>query len=140
MSPPRRFSFAAASFSVATGFNSIVAPQVRPLRSRQPSLGRGPYASIMKTSGASRIRLSSTSSDEVLPGYFWAFPLENGCANVGIGMLHESIKGKNVNLKDALRQVTSRPPFADRFADARPLEKTSWLELAGRQYSPNLPR
>lgn len=61
--------------------------------------------------------------DEVLPGYFWAFPLENGCANVGIGMLHESIKGKNVNLKDALRQVVSRPPFADRFADARPLEK-----------------
>lgn len=61
--------------------------------------------------------------DEVLPGYFWAFPLENGCANIGIGMLHESIKGKNVDLKKALQQVISRPPFAERFADARPLEK-----------------
>jgi geranylgeranyl reductase family protein len=61
--------------------------------------------------------------DEVLPGYFWVFPLENGQANVGIGMLHKSIKGGQVNLKEALRKVMSRPPFAERFATARPLEK-----------------
>lgn len=60
---------------------------------------------------------------EVLPGYFWAFPLDNGCANIGIGMLHESIRGKNVDLRKALTQVISRPPFAERFAEARPLEK-----------------
>ncbi|MCH8020180.1 FAD-dependent monooxygenase, partial [candidate division KSB1 bacterium] len=30
--------------------------------------------------------------DEVMPGYFWLFPLENGTANIGIGMLHHSIK------------------------------------------------
>lgn len=61
--------------------------------------------------------------DEVLPGYFWAFPLENGCANVGIGMLHSAIKQRNINLKEALRQVINRPPFAGRFANARPLEQ-----------------
>ena len=30
--------------------------------------------------------------DEVLPGYFWIFPLENGTANVGIGMRHDVLK------------------------------------------------
>ncbi len=61
--------------------------------------------------------------EEVLPGYFWIFPLENGCANVGIGMLHEYIRRRRVNLKGALRQVLGRPPFAGRFAAARPLEE-----------------
>ena len=61
--------------------------------------------------------------DEVLPGYFWIFPLEKGCANVGIGMLHEQLKKRQVNLRTALQQVVSRPPFARRFAQARPLEE-----------------
>jgi geranylgeranyl reductase family protein len=61
--------------------------------------------------------------DEVLPGYFWIFPLENGCANVGIGMLHEYIKKRSVNLKQALDEVIARPPFAARFAQAQPLEE-----------------
>ncbi|MBI2506503.1 MAG: geranylgeranyl reductase family protein [Candidatus Latescibacteria bacterium] len=61
--------------------------------------------------------------DEVLPGYFWIFPLEKGCANVGIGMLHEGLKERKVDLRQALRQVIARPPFARRFAQARPLEE-----------------
>ncbi|MCY3762606.1 MAG: geranylgeranyl reductase family protein [Gemmatimonadetes bacterium] len=61
--------------------------------------------------------------DEVIPGYFWAFPLENGFANIGIGMLQESMKERKVDLRKALEQVISRPPFAERFAAARPLEK-----------------
>ena len=61
--------------------------------------------------------------DEVKPGYFWIFPLENGGANVGIGMMHEHLKKRGVNLKVALQQVIGRPPFARRFAQARPLEE-----------------
>ena len=61
--------------------------------------------------------------DEVKPGYFWVFPLENGGANVGIGMLHEHIKKRKINLRESLQQVISRPPFARRFANARPLEE-----------------
>jgi geranylgeranyl reductase family protein len=61
--------------------------------------------------------------DEVVPGYFWAFPLENGYANVGIGMLHSRLKSRNVDLKSALQQVISRPPFAERFKNARPTEE-----------------
>lgn len=61
--------------------------------------------------------------NEVLPGYFWAFPLENGYANVGIGMLHSSLKRRKVNLKDALQSVITRPPFDRRFANARAMEE-----------------
>jgi geranylgeranyl reductase family protein len=62
-------------------------------------------------------------ADEVLPGYFWIFPLGDGRANVGIGMLHESLKRRRIDLRDALRRVIGRPPFARRFARARPLEE-----------------
>ena len=61
--------------------------------------------------------------DEVLPGYFWIFPLENGCANVGIGMLHRYIKKRDVKLKEALDAVIHRDPFRDRFTQASRLEE-----------------
>ncbi len=62
-------------------------------------------------------------ADEVRPGYFWIFPLEDGKANIGIGMLHSSMKRKGIDLRVALEQVLSRAPFAERFRQARPLEK-----------------
>ncbi|MCH7497127.1 MAG: NAD(P)/FAD-dependent oxidoreductase [Candidatus Marinimicrobia bacterium] len=61
--------------------------------------------------------------DEVMPGYFWLFPLENGTANIGIGMLHHSIKRKKVDLKAALQGAIESGPFRERFAGAEPLEK-----------------
>lgn len=61
--------------------------------------------------------------DEVLPGYFWIFPLENGGANIGIGLLHHYIKKRRVDLKETLARVLGRPPFAARFADAAPREE-----------------
>jgi geranylgeranyl reductase family protein len=61
--------------------------------------------------------------DEVIPGYFWIFPLDNGYANVGIGMLHQYIKQKKVDLKQALENAVNSPYFRERFAQATPLEK-----------------
>jgi menaquinone-9 beta-reductase len=61
--------------------------------------------------------------EEVLPGYFWIFPLDKGQANVGIGMRHDMLKKKKIDLKVALQKVIQRPPFVDRFAQARPLEE-----------------
>jgi geranylgeranyl reductase family protein len=60
--------------------------------------------------------------DEVIPGYFWIFPVENGFANVGIGMLHKYIKKKNVNLKKAFYNALNSPYFKARFENASPLE------------------
>lgn len=61
--------------------------------------------------------------EEVLPGYFWVFPLDNGQANVGIGMRHDVLKKKKIDLKAALQTVIERPPFKARFEHAKPLEE-----------------
>ncbi|MFQ6675012.1 MAG: NAD(P)/FAD-dependent oxidoreductase [Fidelibacterota bacterium] len=61
--------------------------------------------------------------EEIIPGYFWIFPLENGQANVGIGMVHEIMKRRKVNLKEALRWAIHRGPFAERFSRSEPLEE-----------------
>ena len=61
--------------------------------------------------------------NEVIPGYFWIFPLEDGYANVGIGMVHAFIKRRKTDLRDALRQAIESPRFRDRFADATPMER-----------------
>lgn len=60
--------------------------------------------------------------DEVLPGYFWIFPLPNGRANVGVGMLTSDMRKKKVDLKEALERAINSPRFKERFEDARPLE------------------
>ena len=61
--------------------------------------------------------------DEVIPGYFWIFPLEDGCANVGIGMLHQYIKERKVDLRQILKAAIDSPAFRGRFTDAEPLEE-----------------
>jgi geranylgeranyl reductase family protein len=61
--------------------------------------------------------------DAVRPGYFWIFPLEEGCANVGIGCVHETLKRKGIKLKKALASTIGSPEFRSRFANARPLEE-----------------
>lgn len=56
---------------------------------------------------------------ELLPGYFWIFPLPNGLANVGAGMLTKSISKKKVNLKEAmLKAIKQNPTINYRFANA----------------------
>ncbi|MFC1619696.1 NAD(P)/FAD-dependent oxidoreductase [Candidatus Neomarinimicrobiota bacterium] len=62
-------------------------------------------------------------TDEVTPGYFWIFPLEDGRANVGIGMLHSSIKRREVDLREALRAAIESPTFRNHFSHAEPLEE-----------------
>jgi geranylgeranyl reductase family protein len=58
--------------------------------------------------------------EELLPGYFWIFPLPNGQANVGAGMLSSSVSAKKVNLKeDMLRAIANNPKIKHRFANAK---------------------
>lgn len=60
---------------------------------------------------------------EVNPGYFWIFPLEDGRANVGIGMLHDIMKRRKVNLKEALGWAINSAPFTGRFSGSEALEE-----------------
>jgi len=56
---------------------------------------------------------------ELMPGYFWIFPLENGLANVGSGMLTSDMAKRKVNLKEiTYKAIRENKMFKDRFADA----------------------
>jgi flavin-dependent dehydrogenase len=61
--------------------------------------------------------------EEALPGYFWLFPMANGLANVGVGMLSREIKRRNVRLKGLLDMLVEHPRFRDRFAGAERVGK-----------------
>ncbi|MGE7775420.1 NAD(P)/FAD-dependent oxidoreductase [Chitinophaga sp. NPDC101104] len=55
----------------------------------------------------------------VLPGYFWIFPLPNGEANVGVGMLSKVARRRKVNLKQLLLDaIQNDPVLRERFRDA----------------------
>jgi flavin-dependent dehydrogenase len=57
--------------------------------------------------------------NEYMPGYFWVFPLPNGDANVGFGMLTSKVSKEKVNLKKALLDIIdTRPGIKERFAYA----------------------
>ncbi len=62
--------------------------------------------------------------DEVIPGYFWLFPVGDGVVNVGIGMLiAEEKKGKRKGSWRGLRKtqqwlINEHPRFKDRFKNA----------------------
>ena len=57
---------------------------------------------------------------EMLPGYFWIFPLPNGMANIGAGMLSSEVSKRKVNLKaDMLRAIENNPNIRERFKNAK---------------------
>ncbi|TVR82062.1 MAG: geranylgeranyl reductase family protein [Chitinophagaceae bacterium] len=56
---------------------------------------------------------------DVLPGYFWIFPLPNGMANIGLGMRSDKISEKKINLKHLLNEIIENAPtIKDRFQNA----------------------
>jgi geranylgeranyl reductase family protein len=81
----------------------------------------------------------------LLPGYFWAFPLPDGTANVGLGMVSTAASQRKINLKKILPEILeSNPRVREMFAQARPLEKprgwglptmTAQRPIAGEGYA-----
>lgn len=56
---------------------------------------------------------------DFLPGYLWIFPLANGAANVGVGMLTSAVSKKKVNLRQRLQEILrEEPTLRARFANA----------------------
>lgn len=65
--------------------------------------------------------------DELLPGYFWIFPVGDGEANVGAGMVETALQGRGGGRKINLRRATydliaKHPRFQQRFAGATEIE------------------
>lgn len=56
---------------------------------------------------------------DLLPGYFWIFPMPGGLANVGVGILSEIVRKRKINLRELmLRIITDTPGIKERFANA----------------------
>lgn len=56
---------------------------------------------------------------EMLPGYFWVFPLPNGIMNVGVGILAETVRQKKINLREQmLKAIEVNPTINHRFKNA----------------------
>lgn len=47
---------------------------------------------------------------DILPGYFWVFPLPDGKANVGAGIRADKMQQKGINLKKAFEKIVSEHP------------------------------
>lgn len=106
----------------ADGAYSVVARELglEQLDERYYSAGlRAYYRGVTGFNAHNHIELHFLS--DALPGYFWIFPMANGMANVGIGMLTSAIKRRDVKLKQLLAQCIEHPSFRDRFAEATPV-------------------
>lgn len=67
---------------------------------------------------------------DLLPGYFWIFPLPNGEANVGLGILSQVVKKKRLNLKKLLLHIIeTHPEIAPRFKDAEMIDEIRGYSL-----------
>ena len=83
--------------------------------------------------------------DGLIPGYFWIFPLDNGWANVGSGMIETDLQKtgkdgrKRVQLvEDTYRIMREHPMFKERFKDAKeiPGSRRGWLLPLGSKHRP----
>ncbi len=105
----------------ADGANSIVAQKLG-LNKNSPEhfiVGTRQYYKGVKGLGD---RTEFHLIKNLLPGYFWIFPLPNNEANVGLGMIVKDMQDKKVNLKDAmLREIKENPLFVERFREAEAL-------------------
>ena len=78
----------------------------------------------------------------LIPGYFWIFPLDNGWANVGSGMIETDLQkqgkdGKKKQLiEDTYRIMREHPMFKERFANAKEIEgsRRGWLLPLGSKH------
>lgn len=56
---------------------------------------------------------------DLIPGYFWIFPLPNNEANVGLGMVIKTKNEKNINLVTEMKKaIQENPLFRERFEGA----------------------
>ena len=67
---------------------------------------------------------------DILPGYFWVFPLPNNQANIGIGILSSEVSKKKINLKEKFADIIeNHPNIKHRFKNAKPLESVKGFGL-----------
>ncbi|UII20174.1 NAD(P)/FAD-dependent oxidoreductase [Fulvivirga ligni] len=124
-------TFSAPLIIGADGAQSVVAKQLAEQRldKKHHSGGlRVYYEQIEGFTSDNKIELHFFKN--ILPGYLWIFPLPNGKANVGLGMLSSVISSKKINLKEVLKELLSNhPSLKERFSTSKPLESIKGFGL-----------
>ncbi|MCU0375240.1 MAG: FAD-dependent monooxygenase, partial [Chitinophagaceae bacterium] len=60
---------------------------------------------------------------EVLPGYFWIFPMADGTFNVGLGVTSDVIQQKKLNLRKLMEELIAKYPYlSERFKNAEMIQ------------------
>ena len=101
------------------GANSIVARKFN--LNKNPSehflvATRGYYKNVRGMSDRIEIHMIK----DLIPGYFWVFPLSDNEVNVGLGMIVKDKVEKGVNLVSAQNKVIAENPlFKERFKDSK---------------------
>ncbi len=105
----------------AEGDRSIVAKELIPVKKNNDHYCAGIrvyYENVIDCHPEKYIELHFLK--ELLPGYFWIFPMNDGTANVGLGMLSSYVSKKKINLKKTIEEIVMQhPTISKRFKNAR---------------------
>ncbi len=67
---------------------------------------------------------------DVIPGYFWIFPLPNNEANVGLGLLSKTVSERKLNLRqEMMRIIETNHAIKERFEGAEMISKVEGYGL-----------
>lgn len=123
-----RHSYQANIVLGADGYNSVVARKTK-LYGHEPEHWVVALRQYFRNVKGLNGQIELHYIDEVRPGYFWIFPVDDNRANIGIGMLHKSLKERKLDLKKALQMAIQSPAFRERFNDAQALEEPAGWNL-----------
>ncbi len=73
---------------------------------------------------------------DLLPGYFWIFPMANGMANVGAGIRTDLMRKNKMNIKKSFQDIIeNHPEISERFKNAEVVDdiKLFGLPLGSRK-------
>ncbi|MEM6765641.1 MAG: NAD(P)/FAD-dependent oxidoreductase [Bacteroidota bacterium] len=114
----------------ASGATSLLARQTYPFKSSPKHLSVGLRQYIQGIEGChEQGYLELHYLPSVMPGYAWIFPMGNGKANVGIGMLSSDLHKKEDTLDQIYEQFLMHPSICERMTQATPLERPKGWSL-----------
>ncbi len=72
--------------------------------------------------------------DELLPGYFWIFPVGDNVFNVGLGVMADEVQKRKLNLKTMMEYMIKKSYLSEKFKNARQVsEIKGWNLPTGAQ-------
>ena len=114
----------------ADGTNGVTAKKLTNFsldRNHHCAAVRAYYSNIKMEEGVNECYILK----DYLPGYFWIFPLPNGRANVGFGMMSKQVKERKINLTKSLQTIIETTPILQ--------EKFAGTQLEGKILGFGLP-